>query len=188
MIELLKSYDNLVLRTNSIIGTLRTYPKLLNQEENKYLHQFFDKCLFTALNQLDLIIGLKYLDLSKFVNNQIEANYFARIVAHISFEILNDLQKLAGQEIRDFIISNYSKDLLTEIDTCIKELNQLKKSKLNDLKEIRNNIFGHKNKHAFSQTETMLTIQNPEIYQIGNDIFNIQLRLLVAYQNLIQKV
>lgn len=188
MFELLSSYDEAIVSTNNLIRTLRAYPTLLDEKENLYMHQFFDKCLFTALNQLDLIIGLKYLDISNAMKNQIEANYFSRIVAHTSFEILNDLNKLAGKQIREFVLSNCTKEVLSDIDTAIRELNIIKKEKLKILKEIRNNLFGHKHANAFSQTVGMLKIQNSEIYAIGNDIFKMQIQLLFSYQNMMMKI
>ena len=130
MIETLKTYDELIIKTSNFIRTLKIYPKVFEKEEHHYLHQFFDKILYTALNHLDLIIGLKYLDVSQAVGNKLEAKYFARVVALTSHEILNDLNKIVGKEIRNFVIAKIGENGLSDIDWSIKSLNNMKKDKI----------------------------------------------------------
>ncbi len=104
MIDTLNSYDKIIQRTSNLVRTLKVYPKVFEQKEFQELHKFLEKILFIVLNHLDLIIGLKYLDVSQSVGNNLEANYFSRIVILTSHEILNDLNKLVGKEIRNELI------------------------------------------------------------------------------------
>jgi hypothetical protein len=140
------------------------------------------------LTQLDLIIGLKYLDVSQAVSNQLEANYFARIVAHSSYEILTDLNKLVGKEIRNFVIEKLGKSELDNIDKTVRELNIMKKEHLDNLKTIRHNLFGHKLKDGHRQAELIVGINNTEIYEIGNQIFKLQNELIGQFVKLIEKI
>ena len=70
--EIINSYDKLISRTSNLVRTLKIYPKVFEKDEFYELHKFFDKQLFTVLNQLDLIIGLKYLDTSQAIGNNID--------------------------------------------------------------------------------------------------------------------
>ena len=135
-----------------------------------------------------LIIGLKYLDLSQAVGNNLEANYFTRVVALSSYEILNDLNKLAGKKIRNFVIGKIGEAGFYEIDESIKSLNKLKKENLKKIKEIRNNVLAHKLRNAHQQAEMIVSIDMKEIYDIGNQIFQIQMGLIGNYTKLIEKI
>lgn len=188
MIETLKRYDEVIKRTSSLIRTLKIYPKFFDKEEHHYLHQFFDKNLYTVLNQLDLIIGLKYLDISQAIGNKLEANYFARVVALSSHEILNDLNKLVGRKIRLFVIDKIGEDGLHEIDEAVKALNKIKKDKLKMLKSIRNNLLGHKLENSLQQAEMIVNIELQEVYDIGNQIYKRQMDLIKNYVSLIEKI
>jgi hypothetical protein len=188
MIETLKTYDELIIKASNLIRTLNIYPKVFEKEEHHYLYQFFDKILYTALNHLDLIIGLKYLDVSQAVGNKLETKYFARVVALSSYEILNDLNKLVGKEIRDYVITKIGENGPSEKDWSIKSLKNMKKDKIKKLKEIRNNLLGHKLEHAYQQAEMIANIDLKKIYDIGNQILKIQMDLIKNYRVLTEKI
>ena len=188
MFEAIKAYDNLIEKTSNLIRTLKIYPKVFEKDEHEYLHAFFDRNLYNALCQLDLIIGLKYLDVSQAVNNKIEANYFGRIVAHSSHEILDDLNKMVGRDIRNYVIDKHEKSYLDKIDSSVKSLNKIKKDYFKTLKEIRHNLFGHKLKEGHQQAEMIVKVDNKEIYKIGNEIFKKQNDLLKNFIELIEKI
>jgi len=89
MIEAIKAYDILIERLNENIRGLKAHPKILDKEEHKYLYPVVEKSMYIAICSSDLIIGLKYLDVSKALKNGYETNYFSRNVAHISYELIN---------------------------------------------------------------------------------------------------
>lgn len=188
MLDRIRQYDEVIESTSSIIKTLKIYPRVFEKEEHKYLHIFFDKNLYNALCLLDLIIGLKYLDISQAIGNQLEANYFARIVAHSSYEILDDLNKLLGKETRTYIIDKYEASYLTKVDMSVKSLNKIKKENSLKLKEIRHNLFGHKLGKGYIQAEMIIQIDNNEIYKIGKEINNIQHELLRNFVELLTRL
>jgi hypothetical protein len=74
-IEILEIYDLVIQRMQKVIKGLKAHPKILTKPEHKYLHKFFDKILFNALCNLDLITELKYLDMSNVVGNTFETNF-----------------------------------------------------------------------------------------------------------------
>lgn len=188
MIEPINTYDNLIKGTSKIIRTLTIYPKVFEEEKYYELHKFFDKALYNVLNQLDLIIGLKYLDISQAVENRLEANYFSRIVILTSHEILNDSNKMLGKEIRAELIEKIGMDGLKEIDETTKEMNALRKNHLKKLKDLRNNVLGHKLDQAHKQAEMIANIDNNEIYKIGDEIFKVEMKFLKIYLKFLEIV
>lgn len=188
MLDIINSYDKLIQETSELARTLKIYPKVFDKEEFHEQHKFFDKALFTVLNHLDLIIGLKYLDVSQAIGNQPEANYFARDVILTSHEILNDLNKMLGKNIRTKLIEKNGANGLEELDDATKEMNDLRKKYLKKLKDLRNNVLAHKLEHGHQQAELIISINNKEIYRIGNEIFKAQTKFLENFFFLITSI
>jgi hypothetical protein len=185
-IRAIKDYDILINGTLGIVGACKIYPKLLTDDEDQYLHPLFDKNLFNALNQLGLIVGLKYLDLSNGTKNSTEAKYFARIVATTSYEILRDLNQVVGKQIRNFVTEKIGADYLKEIDSSIKRLKELKRTHEKMLKEIRHELFGHKMNNGIEQARLTSNIDVRKVYAIGRSIFDIQNNVLEQMTALIK--
>ena len=188
MIEIINSYDKLIQNTSNLARTLKIYPKVFEKEEFHEFHKFFDKALFTVLNHLDLAIGLKYLDVSQGVGNNLEANYFSRVLILTSHEILNDLNKMVGKEIRNELAVKIGIESIKELDESTKEMRLLRKKYLKKLKHIRNKVLGHKHEHAHEQAEMMVSIDNKEIYDIANLIFKVQMKFIGTYSKLIRSI
>ena len=127
MIETLEAYDKAIEGARSLSHTLKIYPKVFKKPEFHKYHKFFDKALFSSLNLMDLIIGIKFLDLSNSIGNSVEANYFARVVILTSHEILNELNTLVGKDIREELISKIGAEKVSILDGIVKEMNELKK-------------------------------------------------------------
>jgi hypothetical protein len=89
MLESIKAYDILIKSLNENIRSLKAHPKLLDKEEHKYLYPVYEKAMYIAISASDLIIGLKYLDVSNAIKNGYETNHFSRNVAHPSYELVN---------------------------------------------------------------------------------------------------
>lgn len=186
--ETLKSYDKNIASVSNLIRTLKIYPTAFEDEEFHELHKFFDKALFIALNQMDLIIGLKYLDISQAIGNNLEANYFARVLVLSCHEILNDLNKMGGIKIRDELTKKLGVEKLKELDEVTIEMNFMRKKYLKELKLLRNKVLGHKHEEAHQQAELIVNIDTLEIYNIGNSIYTIQMKYIHSYVNLLEKI
>jgi len=188
MIQTLKAYDSVIQAMHGTIKGLKAYPVILIQPEHKYLHAVFDKALFNALCGLDLITGLKYLDVSSAVGNSFEANFFARIVAHSCFEILDNVNKTVGIQIIQLVEGCLGAQALNELNVHVEELNQLKKRHIAALKHIRNNLFGHKMNAGREQAEEMLLITPRSIYDVGDRVFRIEVGILAAFMRILRKM
>ena len=187
MLNLIAAYDKLILAVNKNIKSLKVYPKILSEPHNQKFHLLFDKCLYIALIQNDLIIGLKYLDVSNALKNQIEANYFARIVALNSYEALNYFDKLIGKNVQSFLTNAHLNQEIKEINDTGKKINTFKKSCFKYLDDIRNNVIGHKDANSLKQTTIMLQIDNKKIHSIGTSLYKLNFELLDNYMKLMKK-
>lgn len=184
----IKGYDLIISSTHTLTSTIAIYPKVYTDKEFQYLHKFYDKFLYLLLNHRDLCIGLKYLDITNASGNTLETNYFARILALTCHEILNEIQKLTGKEIREHAKELLGESGLEEIDNSLRLLGQVRKEKIKYLKEIRHNLIGHKMEHASKQSDLIKNIDIKEIYKIGDRIFGIQMELINKYSKLVQTI
>ena len=171
MIKTINAYDSVIQAMHRNVKALKAYPRILAKAEHKYLHKVFDKALFNTLCNLDLITELKHLDMSRAVGNAFETNLFARIAAHSCFEILDNLNQAVGKEVRELVKSRLGPHALRDLNTHVKELNQIKKRHIAELKGIRNNLFGHGMKAGREQAEQMLRIDPAAIYDLGYRVF-----------------
>jgi len=185
MIETLEAYDKAIEGTRSLSHTLKIYPKVFEKTGFHKFHKFFDKALFSSLNLMDLIIGIKFLDLSNAIGNKVEANYFARVVILTSHEILNELNSLVGKDIRNELINKIGAEKVSILDGTMKEMNDLKKKHLSKLKNLRHNVIGHKLADGHKQAEMIANIDVLEIYNIGYALFKVQIKLMGSYTNIL---
>lgn len=188
MIEYLNSYDKLIESTRSLIQTLKAFPKIFKEKEHQKYHSFFDKALYNVLHSLDLVIGMKYLDLSKSINNQVETNYFARVLVITCHEILNDLNKMVGKDLRTEFIAKIGANDVEKLDQAIKEMNGLRKKYLKKLKGLRNNVFAHKLDNGIDQANIINEIIPKDIHIISNEIWKTQAKFIRIYTDLMQKI
>jgi hypothetical protein len=187
MIEVINDYNAIINKINNLIRGLKTYPKINSKFDLKddSFNQLLDKILFISLAELDLIIGLKYLKLSALVKNEIEANYFARIVALSTHEIIQSTSKFLGKEIRDIIIEKFGQEKFQEIANITKEITRTSKTEKQLLGIIRNNLIAHKDENSLLQTELMISINNQEIFTLGNKVSSHLIQLIEKYVQLL---
>ncbi|MCX5846586.1 MAG: hypothetical protein NTW12_09580 [Deltaproteobacteria bacterium] len=188
MIETIKAYDIIIKGLNENIRGLKAHPKILDKEEHKYLHPVYEKSMYIAICLSDLIIGLKYLDVSNALKNGYETSYFSRNVAHMSYELINHQEKIVGTEVAKTIKNRIGDAAFSEFKGSAKELKDVKKEYCKKLNYIRNNLFGHRTANGSEMAAAMLEIDAAEIYKIGKQIFDVYIRVIVAYVNLLSKL
>jgi len=188
MINTLTAYESVIGAMHRNVKTLKAYPRILTRLEHKYLHKVFDRALFNTLCNLDLITELKYLDISNAVGNAFETNLFARIAAHSCFEILDNLNQAVGKEVRELVKSQLGPHALRDLNAQVKELNQIKKRHIAELKGIRNNLFGHRMKAGREHAEQMLQIDPRAIYDLGHRVFRLELDILSSFVELLKQL
>lgn len=188
MIKACENYDLVIEKMHKVIKGLKAHPKILTKPEHKYLHPVFDKILYNALCNLDLITELKYLDLSNLARNYFEMNFFARITALSCFEIFDNTNRIVGKEIIELIRFRLGEKALHELNTQTKELNVLKNRHASHFKKIRNNLIGHRMNAGHVQAEEMLRLEPKQIYEIGNRVFKIQLHIQDAFIKVLREL
>jgi hypothetical protein len=185
--ELIHNYDVLTELLNKNIKGLKAHPRILSNDY-KYLFPVYEKAMYVALSASDLNIALKHLDVSNSKNNGYEKNYFARNVAHISYELLNHQQKVVGPEVSKLVIEKLGNNGLFEMKTNSKKLAKVITNHYKQLKFIRTSLIGHRTPNGSEMAEGMLSIDEEEIYKIGKEIFYVYLDLHTAYMNLLKKL
>jgi hypothetical protein len=80
MLESIKAYDILIKSLNENIRSLKAHPKILDKEEHKYLYPVYEKAMYIAISASDLIIGLKYLDVSNAIKNRKKQTIFLEML------------------------------------------------------------------------------------------------------------
>jgi hypothetical protein len=180
------AHDQLIERLQSIYVTAKIYPKVFSDPELHKYHKYFDRILFAILSQLDLQIGLKNLYHNGYNQNDIEARYFARIVALSSYEILYNLDKFLDRKIKDYIKKTMGVEALKSIQVLLTDLSAIKDSKGKMLNEIRHNTVAHKEKDAVRQAEIITSIDPLVIHNVGYAIHEILLKLISKFVELLK--
>ena len=188
MLETIKSYDVVIAQLTKNIRGLKAHPKILVKEEHKYLYPVFENAMYIAISASDLIIALKYLDVSNFVSNGLETNYFARNVALISYELINHQQKIVGKDASEVIANKIGTEALLELKKCKKQLKGVISKYKEKLNYIRNNLFGHRTSNGAEMAKSMIEIDSREIHNIGKQIFGVYMNIYVVYVNLLSKI
>jgi hypothetical protein len=188
MLESIKAYDILIKSLNENIRGLKAHPKILDKEEHKYLYPVYEKAMYIAISASDLIIGLKYLDVSNAIKNGYETNHFSRNVAHTSYELVNHQEKIVGKEVSTVIINHIGVEALSEFKNCTKDLKSVTRQYHKKLNDIRNKLVGHRTPKGSEMAISMLEIDAGEIYNIGKRIFDAYNKVLVDYINILKKL
>jgi len=187
MLEKLNEYNRLIAQINSNTKGLKIYPKILSEDKNLKFHPVFEKMLFNTLSVSDLIIGLKFLDLSVHLQNEIESIYFSKIIALNSYEMIIESGKFTGnKDVKQIFLDVNNAELNSRLKEIKIELGQTK-SNQKYLKNIRINIIAHKDENPFNQILTIQKIDFKKIYDIGNELFKTHLKLFMLFMDLLQE-
>ena len=171
--RIVETYDATLKGLQPLIKSLSGYPERYNGKYPELQH-FFDRALNGALAQVDLTIGLKHLIVSFQEGRHIEANYFARAMAVTAYDILLKSGQLVGKEVREFVMKHISTSkYYAEAAQYVKQINQMKLENEHYLKEIRNNVFGHKDGNGLKQFEM---INKLEINKVNRICYELQMK------------
>jgi len=188
MLKTVQSYDYLINRINITTRNLKAHRKILNKEEHEFLYPFYEKAMYISIALADLMVGLKYLDVSNAVDNKFEANHFARGVSVTCYELLNHKEKIIGETIYKTVAKSVGIIELTPIVEAKKILKLITKEHFQTLKHIRNDLYGHRHENGYEMSLAMLSIDNFEVYKIGKSIFDSYFKLLQEYAQLMTKL
>lgn len=188
LMKVMSAYERAINSAHQSVRVGRIYKKVFDHPKYEYMYPLLNNRLFTSLNILDLLIGLKHIDQYQATGNMLEANYFARIVALNAHEALEAIPILSNQKIRQFIMAQIGEEGIKEIDELIKTLNVLKRTHLFELKKIRNNVVGHKLSDSLEQSDIIQQIDTKKVYAIGNSLVATLLKLVGSFTNVLEKL
>lgn len=180
------TYQYIIEKSRKHVSNIRVSRKILSSKQHKDLLKDFDFMLFCALNNLDLVIGLKHIHISIMLNDILEANYFARIVSTQIYENIKDVKSYGGVKIRSNI-SKENSELIQVFNSVNKEFSNLMNRVSPRLKEIRNNTFAHKEKGGFKQAEIIENIDSEYILKIGTELFYLNMRLVDLFMKYLER-
>jgi hypothetical protein len=110
--------------------------------------EIIDKSLFILNNYFDLYLAIQYSNLHSVNRNKINCRFFLKNVAIISHEILSDRKNILDYNFRKLLIEVNTNESIQDLDNEIKSLKTLQNKHCHYLKEIRNNLIGHRNKNG----------------------------------------
>ena len=122
------------------------------------------------------------------MRNQFEANYFARIVAHCIYETVRHQNKLAGKDVLNLIEERLGEQAADDLKSNTGKLRLVRKTELPYLKEIRNELFGHKLASRIEQAQKILDVDRSRICRIGQQVVACQVQILASYISLMDKI
>lgn len=188
MHDVISGYDSVSAAINKTIAGLKAHPKILKEEKHKYMYPAFERAMYVAISAADLNVALKYLDVSNALKNHAEANFFARVVAHISYELINHKNKVVGSEVANLATSMLGEGGLLDIKEASADLKAVVREHHPTLNKIRNNLFGHRLENGSEMAAMMLELDNGEIYRIGKRVFTAYLKIIGAYSKLLTEL
>ena len=101
-------------------------------------------------------------------------------------EVLNHLNKSIGADVRSILSNSTHAHYLENVNQIGKNVNGLKKIYLKKLETLRNNVIGHKSHDGIAQTEIMLSMNNKELYDLGEQIYKANFKLVKIYMQFLQ--
>lgn len=108
--------------------------------------------------------------------------------SHISYELINHQEKIVGQDVSKAITKQIGVEALSEFKNCTKELKSVTSKYHKKLNYIRNKLFGHRTTNGSEMAMSMLEIDASEIYNIGRRIFDVYIKVLAEYADLLSKL
>lgn len=186
--SIVEQYDAALKGYQPLVKSLSGYRERYDERYPELQH-FFERALNGALAQVDLTIGLKSLVVSFKEGRHIEANYFARAMSVTAYDILLKSGKLVGKQVREFVMRHLpTSKHYAEAADCVKQINQMKTENEFYLKEIRNNVFGHKDENALKQFEMINKLDVNKVNKICYELSRTNHLLLGSILYLSQEI
>ncbi len=157
-----------------ILPYLKKVEAKLNGVTTDLKIKLINKFSYLLQNQIDLTIALYHLKINMKSKNTLVTKFFCKTVGVICYEIFNDKGQITGPEINKICEEYGMTSDLSELNSELKQLGELKKDKIELLKGIRNQLFGHRNHHGNKQFKYMNSINEQEVLEIGFQIFRCQ--------------
>lgn len=175
--EIISFYKMVIDEHIELQNILAGYRFLEKDDESGAHDKIPDLLLALSLLRLDLAICNKHLLIYKVTDNIVERNYFIRALAMHFADIFDDNNtkgKRLLTRIQEIVRSHYNSDTVKyfalSIQNNLKKLKEIKKVNSPFVKEIRNNIFTHRDKTGLEQYDDTSNINDRDIALLGADI------------------
>lgn len=175
---------------NQLVGAIMKLKENISQTNHTDNYKkLLEKQMYFGICLLDIKIGLKYFVFQRVIGSAVEANYFARVLALNSYELMLSSATMAGGEMQRYRGKEETKDIVKLIDGFVKSMTKIKdeEERTKMLGGIRNNLICHR-KGGLNQYELMDKVDADKIYGISENLFSIHLNILQELQNLNNKI
>ena len=124
-------------------------------------------CIFSDVVNYDLTIMLERIQFSE---REGEKKLYARILATIIIDYLENINTLIGKDCLKELTDNKMTEFIVEFKAINKNFANFRKENEKQLRDIRNNTIAHKSKDALVLTEKIENINVTEIYNFGLEL------------------
>jgi hypothetical protein len=163
----------------TFVTAASVYKQIFHKQEHKRYYPFLDRILSAGLNTRDLAISLCYLHYETVMGTHTSQKYFGRVTALNSWQILDEVGMIIGQEATDFILTAYDKKILRAIKDSIAPLIKLKTEHYEYLKHIRHNLIAHKKDlSAIDRHQELEAFDHKKVFLIAQSIQKAQVKVI----------
>lgn len=167
-----------------IEGIKNFYEKMHNAKINRFNH-LLNLCLISSITSSDISILNHKIALTK---QKLEKLFFARMLAMIIIEYLNDMNDLLGFKLVKEIASNGYLEFLPKLKELNSQYAKIRKTHGKLLSLIRNNIAAHKTKNALSLAKHIDNLNPDEILEMGIEIAQLNIEFTKETTKIINRI
>lgn len=161
---------------------------LLEQSKNhgfkKHTH-FFNLNVYTSLAYSDIVLLAERIRLT---DRRFEKLLYARLLAMIMIEFLDDINRLIGKEFVRELEKNEFNDTVQIFKDIAKQYSKIKNDNEPLLRTLRNSTSAHKENDALKLVNMVYNIDSSGILNIGIDIINITAQLIRQTTVVVEKI
>jgi len=169
-----RAVENSYVSSESNLSAHKDLVKIIKRKKIKSLNKIANVNYYISVCSYDSSVGNKFLIISK---NDWGKKLFARVLALIIFEFLDDINSLFTKSFRGITEKLSSTEQLNKLNKILKKIYSYRKINIRYFKEIRNNVFGHRDLDAESQIKY---IDNINVKKIGKLTLELS-RLILEY-------
>lgn len=165
-------------------GIKNFFEKMRNAKINRFDH-LLNLCLIASITSSDISILNHKIALTK---QKLERLFFARMLAMIIIEYLNDMNDLLGFKLVKEITSNNYLEFLPKLKELNSQYSKIRKTHGKLLSTIRNNVAAHKTKDALSLAKHIDNLNPDEILEMGIEIAQLNIEFTNETTKIINRI
>lgn len=184
-------YEAMSSEINSLLSMHKNLHETIQKKSNishpisKMPLDIFDKGMFLGVAVYDLITSLKHLDFAIDKKDEMESNFFSRVILLISYELINYNHKALNKELFAFVSSNFTDQVVSESKEFSTRINDLKSDNIEIMRFVRNNLIGHRISNGMDMISGMNKINSTDTFKLGSSLFSIYIKILTYHMRII---